>query len=94
MHLADWVPTLLGLAGVQPPTGEIFLSILLDTKTLLILIMLVLMEMVIVDDNEFGNPQAWMEWTSGLQSKRRRKSLRTSLSFTILTGTPSIILGR
>ena len=94
MHLADWVPTLLGLAGVQPPTGEIFLSILLDTKTLLILIMLVLMEMVIVDDNEFDNPQAWMEWTSGLQSNRRRKSLRTSLSFTILTGTPSIILGR
>ena len=26
MHLADWVPTLLGLAGVEPPTGEIILS--------------------------------------------------------------------
>ena len=25
MHLADWVPTLLGLAGVEPPTGEIIL---------------------------------------------------------------------
>ena len=24
MHLADWVPTLLGLAGVEPPPGEIF----------------------------------------------------------------------
>ena len=23
MHLADWVPTLLGLAGVEPPPGEI-----------------------------------------------------------------------
>ena len=27
MHLADWVPTLLGLAGVSPPTGEIILKI-------------------------------------------------------------------
>ena len=26
MHLADWVPTLLGLAGVKPPTGENILS--------------------------------------------------------------------
>ena len=26
MHLADWVPTLLGLAGVEPPTGEIILK--------------------------------------------------------------------
>ena len=26
MHLADWVPTLLGLAGVKPPDGEIFLD--------------------------------------------------------------------
>ena len=27
MHLADWVPTLLGLAGVEPPPGEISFSI-------------------------------------------------------------------